>query len=140
MVPSRRVRWRLVVLALATAGVGLATRRVPDIFPRLVATYGGDALWATLVYWLVAWIRPAARSVVLAVLAASIALVVELSQLLTAPWLVALRANPFGALVLGQGFVWSDLACYAAGVALAWRMDVRGIALTAADRLAAFDD
>lgn len=139
MVPSGRARWKLLVLALATIGVGLATRRAPGIFPRLVVAYGGDVLWATLVYWLVAWVGPAARGVVLAVLAASIALAVELSQLFTPPWLVALRANPFGALVLGEGFLWSDLACYAAGVALAWWLDRRGVARSAAVRRAAAD-
>ena len=35
-----------------------------------------------------------------------------------APWLDALRATLFGRLVLGQGFLWSDLVCYAAGIAI----------------------
>lgn len=140
MVPSERARWKLLVLSLATIGVGLATRRAPGIFPRFVVAYGGDVLWATLVYWLLTWARPAARGVELAVMTASIALAVEVSQLFTPPWLVALRANPFGALVLGQGFLWSDIACYAAGVALAWRLDAWGVARPSAARIAAVDD
>ena len=46
------------------------------------------------------------------------ALVIETSQLFHTPWLDALRANRFAALVLGQGFLWSDLLCYAVGIAL----------------------
>lgn len=34
------------------------------------------------------------------------------------PWLDALRHTRAGALALGQGFLWSDLACYAAGIAI----------------------
>ena len=41
-----------------------------------------------------------------------------MSQLYHAPWIDAIRDTLPGALVLGYGFLWSDLACYAAGVAL----------------------
>ncbi len=46
-------------------------------------------------------------------------LAVELSQLYQAPWLDAIRSSLPGRLVLGRGFLWSDLACYAASLALA---------------------
>ena len=39
------------------------------------------------------------------------------------PWLDALRATTLGALVLGQGFLWSDIVCYAVGVMLAAILD-----------------
>jgi hypothetical protein len=41
------------------------------------------------------------------------------SQLHHAPWIDAIRNTRPGALVLGYGFLWSDLACYVAGVAIA---------------------
>ena len=47
----------------------------------------------------------------------------EFSQLYRAPWIDAVRATRLGALVLGQGFLWSDLWCYAAGVTLAAGID-----------------
>jgi hypothetical protein len=46
------------------------------------------------------------------------AFVIEFSQMFHTPWLDALRAHRLAALVLGQGFLWSDLACYAAGIAV----------------------
>jgi len=46
------------------------------------------------------------------------------SQLYHAPWLDAVRATRPGALALGQGFLWSDLACYAAGVGAAALIDL----------------
>jgi len=42
---------------------------------------------------------------------------IETSQLYHAPWIDILRANRLGGLVLGFGFLWSDLVCYTVGVA-----------------------
>ena len=43
---------------------------------------------------------------------------IETSQLSRAAWLETLRHTTLGALILGHGFLWSDLAAYSAGVAL----------------------
>ncbi len=51
------------------------------------------------------------------------ALFVELSQLIHWGWLDALRSTLPGRLVLGQGFLASDLVCYAVGVAMAFAID-----------------
>lgn len=40
----------------------------------------------------------------------------ELSQLYHAPWIDDLRATRLGGLVLGFGFLWSDLVAYTIGV------------------------
>lgn len=127
-----RSRLRLSGLSVVTIAAGLATRRFPDAFPHAVVDYGGDILWATLVFWLVAWLRPGAPSMALAAAAGLFSILVELSQLLAPPWLVAVRATRMGALVLGQGFLASDLVCYAAGVGLAWWLDARGVTRNAA--------
>lgn len=101
----------------------MATRRVPQLFPEFVAQYGGDTLWAAMVFWLgaLAWRRASTGRLALGALA--ISYVVEVSQLYRAPWIDALRASSLGALVLGQGFLWSDLLCYAVGVVLTAVLD-----------------
>ena len=91
--------------------------------PAFLARYAGDALWATLVFWILAIVRPGATETMLALAALGIAVSVEVSQLYHAPWIDAIRATTPGALVLGQGFRWSDLACYVVGVLLAWGVD-----------------
>jgi hypothetical protein len=90
----------------------------------LIATYGGDTLYATLVYLLVGliWPRAAIRRVGLAALGLCAA--VEISQLYHAPWLDAIHATTPGRLVLGSGFLWSDLVCYAVGVVLGVAVDL----------------
>ncbi len=107
----------------ATIGLGLATRQFPSAFPLFVARYGGDALWAAMILWLAAVLRPTAATHSLALLALGISFGVELSQLYRAPWIDAIRATRPGALVLGQGFLWGDLVSYSGGVLLAAALD-----------------
>lgn len=114
-----RSRLTLAACALATIALGLASRRFPGAQPVFVATYAGDALWAATVFWLLAFLRPRAETATLAAASLLASALVELSQLYRDSWLDALRATGAVALVLGQGFLWTDLLCYAAGVALA---------------------
>lgn len=86
--------------------------------------YGGDALWAAMVFWLAALLLPRLRTPRLAGVALAFSYVVELSQLYRAPWIDSVRATRVGSLVLGQGFLWSDLLSYAIGVAVAAALDV----------------
>lgn len=104
-------------------GLGLATRRVPEVFPLVVAEYGGDTLWAAMVFWLLALWRAHASTARLAAAAMGLCTVVELSQLYQATWATSLRAKPGVGLMLGQGFLWSDLVCYATGVVTAAALD-----------------
>jgi len=106
-------------LLLLTVATGLASRRFPAWQPELVSRYAGDTLWAAMVFWGLALLGPRAKTLALSGGAIAIAWVVELSQLYRAPWLDAVRATRMGALALGQGFLWSDLACYVLGVCMA---------------------
>ncbi len=42
---------------------------------------------------------------------------IELSQLYHSPWLDQIRQTRVGGLILGFGFLWTDLLCYGVGVA-----------------------
>lgn len=48
----------------------------------------------------------------------------ELLQLYHAPWIEAVRQTRIGGLMLGFGFLWSDIICYAAGIVIAYVMVV----------------
>jgi hypothetical protein len=119
-----RSRLATGVLLLATIAAGLASRRYPALQPAWLARYAGDTLWAAMVFWGLALVRPRGSARVLGVAALGIAFADEVSQLYRAPWVDAIRATRLGALALGQGFLWSDLWCYTAGVSLAAAIDI----------------
>ncbi|MFY7951457.1 MAG: DUF2809 domain-containing protein, partial [Armatimonadaceae bacterium] len=115
-----------LVCAIGCAGCiafGLVSRRYGAVFPDFVATYAGDMLWAATVMLGLGLISPAARPARKAWLAIGISFTVEFSQLNQTPWLDTLRRTTPGALLLGRGFLWSDLACYVAGVVLGLGFD-----------------
>ncbi|NJO83648.1 MAG: DUF2809 domain-containing protein [Blastochloris sp.] len=80
-------------------------------------------LYATMIYLLLAWIWPQARSWAITAGALGICVAIECSQLVQTAWLDAIRATLPGRLVLGSGFLWSDLLCYAAGAVLGLLLD-----------------
>ncbi len=123
MASARRPVALYAALLSATILLGLATRSWPTAFPAPIAEYGGDVLWAAMVVWILALLRPSATSRLLGLLAFGFATTIELSQLYQAPWINAIRGTRFGALALGQGFLWSDILCYALGVTLAVIVD-----------------
>ncbi len=119
-----RSRSALAALCLALVGAGLASRSgAADALPGWFTRNAGDALWTTNLYFLLALLRPASAPGRLLLAALLLSFAVEFSQLYQADWIDALRANRFGALVLGRGFLWADLPRYAAGAALAWMLD-----------------
>lgn len=98
--------------------VGLASRCFGDSLPAFPAEYAGDTLWALLVFLGVSALRPDARLWIRGTMALGVAFLVELSQLYHAAWIDGIRATTIGGLVLGFGFLWSDLVCYAVGVGI----------------------
>src|ERR1051326_7220903 len=101
-----------VVVAL-----GLGSRRYAALLPKFLAEYSGDTLWALMVFLGVGFFARRWSSLRVAIVALLFSYAVELSQLYHAPWIDNLRRARIGGLILGYGFLWSDLLCYTAGVA-----------------------
>ena len=120
---SRRARLVSAGLCASTIALGLASRRFGTLLPDVVRLYAGDTLWAATAYFMAATIAPRARVAALAAGALLFAFAIEISQLYHAPWIDGVRSTRFGALVLGYGFLWSDLVCYMVGVAGAALVD-----------------
>lgn len=112
-----RSRFIYAGLALLTLGCGLATRPLRSVIGAAVAENIGDALWAALVYLLIAWLWCRQTSSRIALAAFTVSVAVECSQLCHVAWLEAIRRTTLGGLVLGWGFAWGDLVAYAVGVA-----------------------
>lgn len=114
----KRHRAKYGSLLLAVILLGLASRAYSPPFPTFVRDYVGDALWALAAYLTAALLFPRLPMRWVAVTAGLFSLAVELSQLYHAAWIDRLRQIRFAALVLGHGFLWSDLVCYGVGVSV----------------------
>jgi len=115
-VPRSRVAYAAALVLVVAAGLG--SRVFGRDLPAFVAAYAGDTLYATMVFVLFGIAAPRWSTARVGVAALATSCAIEVSQLYHAPWIDAIRATLPGALVLGYGFLWSDLACYVAGVAL----------------------
>lgn len=120
----QRSRSQYALWAVLTLAAGLATRPLRQVMDKAWAENLGDALWAMLVYWLLAWLWPRQAERRIAVGALLISYAVEVSQLFHPEWLEAIRRTTLGGLVLGWGFAWGDLVAYAVGVAVCYLLEI----------------
>ncbi len=117
---NRRVYFCVIIILILT---GLASRSYPDLFPYFLAEYLGDTLWAATVYFVLCFAFPSIRIQTAGFISLVFSFLIEISQLYHAPWIDSIRANRFAALILGSGFLWSDLICYTIGVIFAALID-----------------
>jgi len=104
------------LLIIGTILIGLASRHYSTVLPQWVHAYLGDGLWALMIFLMFGFIFRRKDSRWIAIMALAFSYGIELSQLYHAPWIDALRANKLGGLILGFGFLWSDLICYTVGI------------------------
>jgi hypothetical protein len=102
--------------------LGLPARLLPHFLPHWYILYFGDFLWAMLVFFLYGLLfrRTTKSTFCIALLTAYL---IEVSQLFHPAWLEYLRSIRLLALVLGFGFLWSDLIAYTLGISLAAGID-----------------
>lgn len=111
-----RERSIYLISAVATIFLGLASRKYRQQLPQFVGEYSGDTLWALMMFLIVSFLlagRPLLQRCSIAMI---LSFAVEVSQLYHAPWIDNIRSTTLGRLVLGFGFLWSDLVCYTVGI------------------------
>ena len=112
----KRSRIRRFALTFAAMAAGLASRKTADMLPDIVNAYLGDALWALMIFFGAGFLFKNAKTASVALIALAFCFLIECSQLYHAPWIDAIRAVPLGGLILGYGFLWSDLLAYVLGI------------------------
>jgi Protein of unknown function (DUF2809) len=116
--PFRRNRVVYLLSSLSVMAAGLLWRSRFVTLPPFLTKYGGDALWALLVFFAFGVLFPRITTLRLAAISLGFAWLVEFSQLYQAPWIDAIRSLRIGRLILGSTFNWPDLPAYAVGVAI----------------------
>ena len=114
--PCARRRGPLLVAVGATLVAGVATTRLPEASGTLavLGDAAGDALYAVMVWLVVALVAPRTRTRTLTAVTFGLCALVELAQLTGGP-AAAVDAFPPARYLLGTTFVATDLLAYAVG-------------------------
>jgi len=113
-----RARISFFLCAVVVTIVGLASRRYQAVLPEFIGEYAGDTLWALMLFLLVSTLLAGRTVISRATISLVLAYLVEISQLYHAPWIDSIRHTTLGGLVLGFGFLWTDLVCYTVGIVI----------------------
>ena len=103
---------------VAVVILGLCSRRYARLLPDFVAAYAGDTLWALTAFLGIGILFPRWTTLRAGVAALLFAFAIEGSQLYHSAWLDQIRHTRVGGLILGYGFLWSDLLCYSVGIGI----------------------
>lgn len=106
---------------------GLSVRNSEPHLPYYLSLIGPDMIWAGMVFLGFGILFPKTNTLTIGIYSLLFAFSIELSQLYQAPWIQDIRSNKWGGLILGHGFLWSDLLAYSMGIALLAFLDDRFI-------------
>ena len=115
---AKRNGFTYLALVIFVMILGLGTRNISAQLPNWLNLYLGDALWAFMVFFLFGLIFRTRETRFIAALAFLLSFGIEVSQLYHSQWIDTLRQTRLGGLVLGFGFLWSDLVSYSIGIGM----------------------
>lgn len=114
----KRNRFIYFILIIGTITLGMASRKYGYMLPELVSKYAGDVLWALMVYWGFGFLMNTKPIKKIFLLSLIFSFIIEISQVYQVDWINNIRNTTIGALILGHGFLLSDLICYFIGAIL----------------------
>jgi hypothetical protein len=113
---KKRNRLLYALFTIVIIILGLSSRKLAFALPHLLNAYLGDALWALMIFTGFGFLFPKIETKKLTFISLLFCYGIEVSQLYHAEWIDSIRATTLGGLVLGYGFLWSDLVAYTIGV------------------------
>ena len=114
---------RYFIITIIIMFMGLLSRKFMFTFPRNIAPFIGDMLWAMMVYFGFRFLFPKLNITKSLVLAFLFSFSIEISQLYQAQWINNIRNTIIGGLILGHGFLFEDLISYSIGIILGCVVD-----------------
>ncbi|MES5866312.1 DUF2809 domain-containing protein [Bacillus cereus group sp. RP32] len=115
---KKRNRLLYALFTIVIIILGLSSRKLAFALPHLLNTYLGDALWALMIFTGFGFLFPKIDTKKVALISLLFCYGIEVSQLYHAEWIDSIRTTTLGGLVLGYGFLWSDLVAYTIGVGI----------------------
>jgi len=114
----KNTRFTYFIIIVSVIILGILSRKIGGI-----PTFFGDTLYAVMIYFGLRMLFINNSSKMTIVLALVFCFCIEFLQLYRAEWLLTIRRTTLGHYVLGQGFLWSDLAFYTLGILIAFLID-----------------
>ena len=119
----KRNKLLYLLLTIIVMLLGLLSRKIEGL-PEIISLYSGDILWALMVFLLFAFLFNKKSTIFIISWAIIFSYSMEISQLYHAPWIDSIRNTTLGGLILGFGFLWSDLVCYTIGIIIGIIIDI----------------
>ncbi|MEJ8553084.1 ribosomal maturation YjgA family protein [Tepidibacter sp. Z1-5] len=119
---DKRNRYLYFILIIIVIMMGLLSRKV-DSMPTFIKTYLPDTLWGLMVFFIMAFIFNKSSTLKITIYSLIFSYCIEISQLYHGVFIDNIRRTTLGGLVLGFGFLWSDLVCYSVGVLIGYLLD-----------------
>jgi len=111
-----RIIYLIVIFVVIVLGLG--SRYLSDFLPKWIHIYLGDVLWALMIFFIFCVVFKEKNTFWIGMASILFCFTVEISQLYQAQWINAIRHTAVGGLVLGYGFLWSDLLAYIVGIGI----------------------
>lgn len=118
---KNRIKYFIVTIIIMF--MGLLSRKIMFIFPKNIAPFVGDMLWAMMVYFGFRFLFPKLNITKSLALAFLFSFSIEISQLYQAEWINNIRNTIIGGLIFGHGFLFEDLISYSIGIILGCVVD-----------------
>ncbi|TCO79483.1 ribosomal maturation YjgA family protein [Marinisporobacter balticus] len=115
---KERSRMAYSIFIIIVISLGIASRYFSVYLARWIAKYAGDVLWGLMVFLWVGFSLKDRSTRFVGRIALIFSFFIEITQLYHAPWIDSIRKTFIGGLVLGFGFLWSDLICYTVGIGI----------------------
>ncbi|MCI4170032.1 ribosomal maturation YjgA family protein [Bacillus spizizenii] len=113
----KRNRWIYATVTILIMVLGLGSRAFSNVLPNTINTYLGDSLWAAMIFTGCGFLFQKMKTMLTVIISLSFCFIIEISQLYHAEWIDRIRDTSLGGLVLGYGFLWSDIEAYTIGIA-----------------------
>lgn len=123
MVQHKRLIY--IILTILVMILGLASRSMSSYLPVFIGKYAGDTLWALMIFFGLRLIFIKRKALEVGLFSLIFSYTIEVSQLIQNDFLSLIRNTRIGGLILGYGFLWSDLICYLIGISIGVFIDCK---------------
>lgn len=121
---QKRSRPLYGVITILVIILGIASRKFSIYLPQFINLYLGDALWAFMIFSGFGFLFTNLETKKLGLAALMFCYFIEVTQLYHSSWIDSIRRTTLGGLVLGYGFLWSDLIAYTMGISIGVLLEV----------------